>query len=123
MVDGKPARPMVGVTGAMIPKASKNPLIAKDFIENAMLTVDGLKKINADVALGAPANKEFYEQIKKDPRVQATMESARDGVIMPNNPEMGKFWAAMLSALGSMTDGRRTPKEAMDAAAKRILAK
>jgi len=123
MVDGKPARPMVGVTGAMIPKASKNPLIAKDFIENAMLTVDGLRKINADVALGAPANKEFYEQIKKDARVQATMESARDGIIMPNNPEMGKFWAAMLSALGSMTDGRRTPKEAMDAAAKRILAK
>jgi len=123
MVNGKVARPMVGVTGAMIPKASKNPLVAKDFIENAMLTVEGLKKINASVPLGAPANKAFYEQIKKDPRVMATMDSAKDGIIMPNNPEMGKFWAAMLAALGSMTDGRRSPQEAMDAAAKRIHAK
>jgi len=122
-VDGKPSRPMVGITGAMIPKASKNPVIAKEFIENWMLVPKGLKMINADVALGAPANLAFFDQIKGDPKVQATMASAKDGVIMPNNPEMGRFWAAMLSALGSMTDGRRSPKEAMDAAAKRILAK
>jgi len=123
MVDGKPSRPMVGVTGCMIPKASKNPAIAKEFIENWMLTPEGLKKINADVALGAPANMAFFNQLKGDPRDQATMASAKDGIIMPNNPKMGRFWAAMLSALGSMTDGRRSPKEAMDAAAKRILAK
>jgi len=122
-VDGKPARPMVGVTGAMIPKACKNVPIAKEFIENWMLSVKGLQAINAHVPLGAPANIEYFNQLKNDPNVQATMASAKDGVIMPNNPEMGRFWAAMLSALGSMTDGRRGPKEAMDAAAKRILAK
>jgi maltose/maltodextrin transport system substrate-binding protein len=123
MVDGHVSRPMIGVTGAMIPKASKNPLVAKDFLENAMLTVEGLHKINASVPLGAPANKAFFDQIKSDPHVAATMESAHDGIIMPNNPEMGKFWAAMLAALGSMTDGRRSPQEAMDAAAKRIHSK
>lgn len=122
-VEGRKAVPFVGVTGAMIPKAAKNPAIAKEFIENWMLTPKGLKIMNADVPLGAPANMEFFNQIKGDPRVQATMASARDGVVMPNNPEMGRFWAAMLSALGSMTDGRRGPKEAMDAAAKRILSK
>jgi maltose/maltodextrin transport system substrate-binding protein len=122
-VDGKKAAPFVGVTGAMIPKASKNAALAKEFIEHWMLTPKGLKTMNADVPLGAPANIEVFNQLKGDPRVQATMASAKDGVVMPNNPEMGRFWAAMLSALGSMTDGRRTPKEAMDAAAKRILAK
>lgn len=122
-VDGKKAVPFVGVTGAMIPKASKNAAVAREFIENWMLTPKGLKMINADVPLGAPANMEFFNQLKGDPRVIATMASAKDGVVMPNNPEMGRFWAAMLSALGSMTDGRRSPKEAMDAAAKRILAK
>ena len=122
-VDGKPARPMVGVTGAMIPKASKNVAVAKEFIENWMLSVKGLQAINAHVPLGAPANTEYFNMIKNDPNVKATMDSARDGIIMPNNPEMGRFWAAMLSALGSMTDGRRTPQAAMDAAAKRILAK
>jgi maltose/maltodextrin transport system substrate-binding protein len=49
------------------------------------------------------------------------MASAQDGVIMPNNPQMGRFWAAMVSALTNMTEGRQTPKEALDAAAKRIL--
>jgi maltose/maltodextrin transport system substrate-binding protein len=122
-VEGKKAAPFVGVTGAMIPKASKNAAVAKEFIEHWMLTPKGLKTMNADVPLGAPANIEVFNQLKGDPRVQATMASAKDGVVMPNNPEMGRFWAAMLSALGSMTDGRRTPKEAMDAAAKRILAK
>ena len=123
MVDGKPSRPMVGVTGAMIPKASKNVALAKEFIENWMLSVKGLQAINAHVPLGAPANIEFFNMIKNDPNVQATMASAADGIIMPNNPEMGRFWAAMLSSLGSMTDGRRSPKEALDAAAKRILSK
>lgn len=122
-VEGKPSRPFVGVTAAMIPKASKNVALAKEFIENWMLTPKGLETMNRDVALGAPANTEFFNKIKGDPRVVATMASAKDGVVMPNNPEMGRFWAAMLSALGSMTDGRKSPKEAMDAAAKRILAK
>jgi len=107
----------------MIPKACKNVPVAKEFIENWMLSVHGLELINAHVPLGAPANIEYFNKLKGDPNVQATMASAKDGVIMPNNPEMGRFWAAMLSALGSMTDGRRSPKEAMDAAAKRILAK
>ena len=51
------------------------------------------------------------------------MANAQDGVPMPNNPEMGRFWAAMASALDNMTEGRQTPKEALDGAAKRIVAK
>ena len=122
-VGGKKAVPFVGVIGAMIPKASKNAPLAKEFIENYMLSVQGLKMINADVPLGTPANKALFNELKKDPRIQATMASAQDGVVMPNNPEMGRFWAAMLSGFGNMTEGRKTPKDAMDAAAKRILAK
>jgi len=122
-VGGKKAVPFVGVVGAMIPKASKNTALAKEFIENYMLSVQGLKMINADVPLGTPANKALFQELKSDPKIQATMASAQDGVVMPNNPEMGRFWAAMLSGLGNMTEGRKSPKDAMDAAAKRILAK
>jgi maltose/maltodextrin transport system substrate-binding protein len=50
------------------------------------------------------------------------MASAQDGAPMPNNPEMGRFWSSMASALQNMTEGRQTPKEALDAAAKRITA-
>ena len=42
---------------------------------------------------------------------------------MPNNPEMGRFWSSMASALQNMTEGRQAPKEALDSAAKRIVAK
>ncbi|WP_243286795.1 maltose/maltodextrin ABC transporter substrate-binding protein MalE [Geothrix terrae] len=123
-VAGKPAKPFVGYMGAMITKAASsagNVDIAREFIENNMLTLKGLETINADVAIGAPANKAAYAKMKNDPFIQVSMASATDGVVMPNNPRMGRFWAAMVSALNNMTEGRQTPKEALDAAAKRIL--
>nr|WP_306672529.1 maltose/maltodextrin ABC transporter substrate-binding protein MalE [Geothrix fuzhouensis] len=123
-VAGKPAKPFVGYMGAMITKAASsagNVDIAREFIENNMLTLKGLETINADVAIGAPANKAAYAKMKSDPFIQVSMASANDGVVMPNNPRMGRFWAAMVSALNNMTEGRQAPKEALDAAAKRIL--
>ncbi|WP_372526019.1 maltose/maltodextrin ABC transporter substrate-binding protein MalE [Piscinibacter sp.] len=123
MVAGKKAAPFVGVLGAMINKSSPNHDVAVEFIENNMLTIAGLKKINDDVPLGTPASKSLFAELKSDPKIQATMASAQDGAPMPNNPEMGRFWAAMVSALGNVMDGRQTPKEALDAAAKRITTK
>ena len=122
-VGGKKAAPFVGVLGAMISKASLNRDVAVEFIENHLLTVDGLKTINNDVPLGTPASKALFAELKSNPNIQATMASAQDGSPMPNNPEMGRFWSSMESALKNMTEGRQSPKEAMDAAAKRISAK
>jgi len=122
-VAGKKAAPFVGVLGAMINKASPNRDVAVEFIENYMLSVNGLKTINDDVPLGTPASKALFAQLKSDPRIVATMSSAQDGAPMPNNPEMGRFWSSMQSALGNVVDGRQTPKEALDGAASRISAK
>ena len=120
MVNGKKAAPFVGVIGAMISKASPNRDVAVEFIENYMLSVKGLKTINDDVPLGTPASKALFAELKSDPNIQATMASAQDGNPMPNNPEMGRFWSSMASALQNVTEGRQAPKEALDAAAKRI---
>lgn len=122
-VGGKKAAPFVGVIGAMISKASPNRDVAVEFIENYMLSVKGLKTINDDVPLGTPASKALFAELKSDPNIQATMSSAQDGNPMPNNPEMGRFWSSMASALQNVTEGRQAPKEALDAAAKRIVAK
>ena len=119
-VGGKAAAPFVGVTGAMITKASPNVDVAKEFIENYMLSPKGLETMNQDVPLGTPASKAAYNKMKGNPKIQVSMASAKAGTVMPNNPEMGRFWAAMVSGLTNMTEGRQTPKEAMDAAAKRI---
>jgi maltose/maltodextrin transport system substrate-binding protein len=120
-VGGKTAVPFVGVLGAMISKASPNKDVATEFLEGEMLTVAGLKTINADVPLGTPANKALFTELKTDPNIQATMASAQAGVPMPNNPEMGRFWSSMKSALENITQGRQGAKEGLDAAAKRIL--
>lgn len=122
-VKGKNAAPFVGVLGAMIPKASPNKAKAIEFVENYMLTIGGLKTINADVPLGAPANRVFFEELKSNPNIAATMESAQHGAPMPNNPEMGIFWSSMKTALENITQGKQKTKEGLDAAAKRILNK
>jgi maltose/maltodextrin transport system substrate-binding protein len=122
-VDGKKASPFVGVKGVMINKASPNKDLAVEFIENYMLTAKGLKTINEAEPMGAPASKVFFDELKSDPNVATIMASAQDGVPMPNNPEMGRFWSSMKSALDNVMEARQSPKDAMDAAAKRILAK
>ena len=122
-VGGKKAAPFVGVLGAMLNKSTPNKDVAVEFIDNYMLSTKGLKMINDDVPLGTPASKTLFAELKSDPKIQATMASAQDGSPMPNNPEMGRFWSAMVSALGNIMDGRQSPKEALDGAAKRILAK
>lgn len=122
-VNGKKAAPFVGVLGAMINRASPNKDLAVEFLENNMLTVNGLKTCNADVPLGTPANKALFNELKTDPNIQATMASAQAGAPMPNNPEMGRFWSSMASALQNITQGREGAKDGLDKAAKRILNK
>ncbi len=122
-VGGKKAVPFVGVKGVIINKSSPNKDLAVEFIENYMLTVKGLKTINEAEPIGVPASKAYYAELKADPNIAATMASVQDGVPMPNNPEMGRFWTAMEASLTNVMEARQSPKEAMDAAAKRILAK
>ncbi|WP_062261464.1 maltose/maltodextrin ABC transporter substrate-binding protein MalE [Endozoicomonas arenosclerae] len=120
-VDGSPSRAFVGVWGATISNASPNKALAKEFLESYLLTVDGLKTMNKDTALGAVANKAFMEELKSDPRIAATYENALNGLLMPNVPEMGKFWSAMEAALTNISTGREQVDAALDNAAKRIL--
>jgi maltose/maltodextrin transport system substrate-binding protein len=87
------------------------------------MRVEGLKMINADVPLGTPANKAFFKELSSNENIKATMENARRGEPMPNIPEMGKFWSSMASALENITNGRQSPKEALDAAAARMVGK
>jgi maltose/maltodextrin transport system substrate-binding protein len=121
-VGGKPSKVFIGVQGAMINRASNNKDLAKEFIENYLLTMDGLKTLDSDVSLGVTAHKEFFKTRAADPLIAATMENIKTGILMPSLPEVGKFWSAMESALNSLTQGRQKPKEALDAAAQRMKA-
>ncbi|MEZ4359672.1 MAG: maltose/maltodextrin ABC transporter substrate-binding protein MalE [Kofleriaceae bacterium] len=119
-IGGKPSKPFIGVQGCMIRQTSTNKELAVEFLENHLLVPAGLKLVNDDKAIGVPANKAFFKQLAKNPRIKTNMQSVKVGVLMPSNPEMGKFWSAMASALENATHGRQPAKAALEAAAKRI---
>jgi maltose/maltodextrin transport system substrate-binding protein len=122
-IGGKPGRPFVGVLGCMVTAPSKLKDVAREFLENHLLTLNSLKTVAADVPLGVPANKAYYAELSADPRIAATMANARLGEPIPNIPEMGRFFPAMDAALEAVTNGRQAPREALDGAAARMLSR
>ena len=122
-VGGQPSKPFVGVLGCMISAPSKLKDIAREFIENHLLRVENLKIVSADVPLGTPANKAYFQQLSSDPNIRATMDNARAGEPIPNIPETGRFFPAMDAALEAVTNGRQSVKEALDGAAARMLSR
>ncbi len=113
-VAGNPGRPFVGVFTAMINRSSPNIEIARYFLEKYTLTSDGLKAMNADAPLGVPALKTLCDEMAaKDHLIKVTYENAENGVVMPNIPQMGKFWGSMRTAFDVATDGRATPEAAL----------
>jgi maltose/maltodextrin transport system substrate-binding protein len=123
VVPGQPTKPFVGVLGCMITAPSKLKDIGREFIENHLLQVENLKIVSADVALGTPANKAYFQELSSDPNIAATMANAKAGEPIPNIPEMGRVWPALDAALEAITQGRQSPKEALDGAAARVLSK
>ena len=121
VIAGKPSKSFVGVLGCMISAPSKNKDIAKEFIENHLMRPEALKVLDADVPIGVPANKAFYQQLSVNPLIRASMENARAGEAIPNIPEVGRFWTAMDAALEAITNGLQSPKDALDGAAARML--
>jgi len=119
-IDGKQGGPFVGVLGAMLASGSPNKEVASEFLESYLLSLDGLKAMNAHVPLGVPANKAYYAELKSDPLIAGTMAAAQSGTPMPNNPEMTRFWSGMQAALQNITQGREGIKDGLDRAAKRI---
>lgn len=123
VVPGRPSKPFVGVLGCMVTAPSRAKDVARLFIEEYLLEPRHLKTISADVPLGTPANKAYYAELESDPHIRATMANARAGEPIPNIPETQRFFPAMDAALEAITQGRQSPKEALDGAAARMLAR
>jgi maltose/maltodextrin transport system substrate-binding protein len=117
------AKPFVGVLGCMIAAPSRFKDIAREFLEQHLLTVESLKTVSADVPLGTPANKAYFAELSGDPAIRATMANAMAGEAIPNIPEMQRFFPAMDAALEAITQGRQSPKDALDGAAARMVSR
>ncbi len=121
-LNGKPAKPFVGVLAAGVNAASPNKELAVEFIEKYFLTDKGLKAMNDDKPIGVSALNSFEKQLARNPRIAATMDNAMNGEPMPNVPEMSRFWSSFQTALQNATSGRQSVDDALETAAKRIVA-
>ena len=81
--------------------------------------MDGLKAIDAEAPLGVPALKALADEMSaKNPLIRGTYENALNGVVMPNIPQMGRFWSSMKAAFEIATSGRASPEAALKGARK-----
>jgi maltose/maltodextrin transport system substrate-binding protein len=108
------------VLTAGINAASPNKDLAAEFLENYLLTDDGLASVNKDKPLGAVSLMSYQKKLEADPRIAATMANAREGEIMPNIPQMTAFWYAEKNAIVNATTGRQPVKAALDEVAKQM---
>lgn len=77
--------------------------------------------MDAEVAIGVPALKGLADEMSaQNHLIKVTYENALNGVVMPNVPQIGRFWSAMGAALQVATNGNATPQKALDEAEKSI---
>jgi maltose/maltodextrin transport system substrate-binding protein len=120
-VSGKPGKPFVGVLAAFINRSTPNADLAGQFLEKFVCTSEGLKTIDADVPIGVPALKSLSDEMSaSNPLIKATYENVQNGEVMPNIPQMGKFWSSLTTALGVATSGQASPQAALDDAKKNM---
>lgn len=117
---GKPARPFVGVLGAMVTTQSPNKAQALQFIEQHLLKSSGLSAMNADKPLGVPASKTMFWTLYSDPRIRTSMDAIYAGRAMPSNTEMTLFWQHLTAALKDIHAGQKSPRDALNEAATQI---
>lgn len=118
-IDGKPARPFVGVQGFMISSFSKNKLLAKAFLSEFVATEATMKALyDKDPRPSAylPVSKAI-----KDADIAGVAASAADGIPMPQIPEMGSVWTAWTNALELIINQKLDPQKAMDDAVAQII--
>jgi maltose/maltodextrin transport system substrate-binding protein len=116
-VDGKVGRPFVGVSVAYLNRSSPNQDLSKEFLERYLLTEEGLTEINKAKPIGIPALISVYESIaKNNPRLRELKASVDYGQIMPNIPQMGRFFSSLGAALQLAADGRLSARTALQEA-------
>ena len=119
-VGGQPGKPFVGVLAAGLSSVSTNHELARRFLEDYLLTEEGLHAVNDDKPLGAVAHLEVVKTLSSDPFIDHTFRSASRGEIMPNIPEMKRFWDLMTNRFSSMVSGADPIRSTLSEASSRL---
>jgi maltose/maltodextrin transport system substrate-binding protein len=112
-VNGNVGRPFVGVSVAYLNRSSPNQDLAEEFLENYFLTEQGLRAADHAKPIGIPALISLYETMAKDSALLRGLKAGVDqGEIMPNIPQMGRFFSALGTALQIATEDHASPEAA-----------
>jgi maltose/maltodextrin transport system substrate-binding protein len=121
-IGGYPGRAFVGVSVAYVNRSSPNLDIARQFLENYKLTEKGLLACQRLKPIGIPGLTSLYEKMARTDVLLWEMEAcAEAGEVMPNIPQMGRYWSALGSALQVATNGQATPEAALSDAQNSML--
>ncbi len=117
----RPTRSLVDVYGFVINTASPNKDLAIEFLENYVLTDDGLDVINNTKSIGVPALKSFEQKVRLDPKIAATIRNIENGEVVPYVEEIKLFFFNLEQALKNIRAGKENVSDAIDSAARRIV--
>src|SRR5580700_4545219 len=86
--DDHPSKPFVGVSAAYINRASSNQDIATEFIEDYLVSEEGLKAMNDAKPIGIPSLISFADELdQQNPLLKEMKICVERGEVMPNIPE------------------------------------
>ena len=110
-------RPFVGISVAYLNRSSPNQDLVKEFLERYALTEEGLTAMDQAKPIGVPALISLYEKmIKYHPLLRQLKVSVDYGEVMPNIPQMGRFFSAVGAALEIATEGQASAQAALQEA-------
>jgi maltose/maltodextrin transport system substrate-binding protein len=113
-INGQPGRPFVGVSVFYINRSSPNQDLARELIEHYLLTDEGLKAMDHGRPIGLPALNSLRERMIQDNPLLRQLQTCVDqGEVMPNIPQMGRYFTVMGAALQTATDGQATAEAAL----------
>ncbi|HEY1476102.1 MAG TPA: maltose/maltodextrin ABC transporter substrate-binding protein MalE [Chthoniobacterales bacterium] len=113
-VDGNVGRPFVGVSAAYLNRSSPNRDLAKEFLEHYLVTDDGLAIMDNAKPIGVPALVSMYQKLEQNnARLRELKATVDYGQIMPNVPQMARFFSSLGAALQLAADGRLSARAAL----------
>ena len=122
-VSGKLGKAFIGVQVAFINRSSPNRDLIKEFVEKYAFTKESLCALDHVKPIGIPAMVSLYDELSRsNPLLGEMKRCADEGEVMPNIPQMARFWTSLATALELTTSGRSNPEAAL-AEAQRIMLK
>ena len=120
--NGNLGKAFIGVQVAYINRSSPNRDLAKEFLEKYAFTKESLYALDHLKPIGIPAMISLYDELSQNnPLLGEMKRCAEAGEVMPNIPQMGRFWTSMGAALEIATNGRCSPAAALAEAQHALL--